>query len=218
MALAAPKTVERVSAPIDPKMMLIALRDVVQRAIITLMVIRDPDARYHGSGRSWCFDVVRDYQDAYGYSKPRVRQFEPTPIDIDRMEIVAVWLAWIRRGGDGGSVAEGERNLRRLISWALAVPMWRLASRENCSERTVRNRIDQSLNDILVRFGAINAEVEVIDEPYQNERTSFRVDVGRRVEGVVPRMHKVWIDGIGYMIDGRRHRDGTERVDAKKFA
>ncbi len=132
-------------APIDPKSMLSSLREVVRRAWQTLSVLRDPDLRFFRRG-GWLFSVVHDVNQAYGYSSAKARAFQPSPEDVSRMEIVMGWMAWLRR-------AEGELALKRIIGWSMGVPLWQMARREGCSERTITNRIDRSLNAVLKAFG-----------------------------------------------------------------
>jgi Domain of unknown function (DUF6362) len=126
---------------IDPKTMLASLREVVRRAWKTLAALRDPDLHYFRRG-GWLFSVVNEVNQAYGYSSAQARSFRPTSLDVSRMEIVMGWMAWLRR-------TEGDIAIRRLIGWSLGVPLWQMARRENCSERTITNRIDRSLNAIL---------------------------------------------------------------------
>lgn len=135
---------------------LAAIKNIVRRAIMTLLTLRDPDHRYqrqyHGS--AWLFPVVNTAQESYGYAR---YGFEPTPHDISQMEIVAGWLAWLKR-------TEGEGAIRRIISWTLGVPTWRIGSRERCSERTIRNRIDRSIVAIIRQFAAVDLAVEEVEE------------------------------------------------------
>jgi hypothetical protein len=71
--------------------------------------------------------------------------------------------------------------VHQVFHWARGVPVWQVAQREACTERTIYNRIDRSMAPAPTRFG------------------------------------KVYIDGIGYMRDGRRLRDGREKADAKQL-
>lgn len=196
----------------EPKAMLAALREAVRRAILTLAALRDPDARFLAVRSGWSIETVRAVEESYGYSKPRVRGFRPTPADISQMEIVAGWLAWLRR-------EQGDYALRRIIGWAMAVPLWRLGERESCSERTIVNRIDRSMNAILKEFGDIDAEVEVIEEQKPATPHAFSTPVqGHVTAGVRKQKGKVYIAGIGIMKDGRVWRNGTERLDERKIA
>ena len=199
----------------DPsaKAMLGALRKVVQRAIWTMAALPDPESRFLVQTSGW--DVLRASQEAYGYSAPRVRRFHPTAKDITTMEVVYEWLAWLRR-------QENEFAVRRIVGWAMAVPMWRLAQNEDVSVRTVHNRIDQSLNRILVQFAHLDAKVVPIDEKdepvlaYRTEK-SLAGHAGKRDQH-----QKVYIAGVGFMRGGEVIRDGTEKAERmrrrKKYA
>lgn len=194
---------------LDARTMLAGLKEVVKRALWTLAAIRDPDARFRYQGTAWGFDVVQTMQEAYGYSKPRVRSFAPSPEDVSQMEIVAVWLAWIRRTG-------GENDLRRIIGWAMAVPTWRLAQREACSEKTILNRIDRSLNSILKEFGNMDAGVERIEEKRVFAGCSFNLE-RPSIWDAVADPSKVYVAGVGWMKNGKKWRDGQERASRKEF-
>jgi hypothetical protein len=212
----------------DARKLLAGLRDVVKKAIWTLVALRDPDRQYMGGGTAWLLPVVRQW-DEYNSSAPRVRQFNPTPADVSHMEIVAVWLAWLRR-------EESESALRRIWAWALAVPTWKIAQREGCSEKTVLNRVDRSLNAILKHFGATDAEIEAIEEKVGTGRKSASPRQGRVGDGGPAFMSErplmddtlagvrlrvldlIYVDGVGLMKGGKRHRDGSEAVDRKKIA
>ena len=116
--------------------LLAAMREIIRYAVMTLNAVRDPDARYRGWSKLPT-TIVRDVQEAYGYSTPWVRRFSPTARDITQMEVVMPWLAWLRR-------EEGQDAIRRIIAWSLGVSVWRIGQREECSESTVMNRIDRS--------------------------------------------------------------------------
>jgi len=182
--------------------MLASLREVVRRAWQTLAVLRDPDLHFFRRG-GWLFSVVHDADQAYGYSSAQTRAFQPTNEDVSRMEIVMRWMAWLRR-------TEGELALKRIIGWSMGVPLWRMARRESCSERTITNRIDRSLNAVLKAFGDMDAAPAVIEEP-QHHGPRLRGHVAERPTGMQAGMlepGKVWIDGIGWMFKGRPWDDG----------
>ena len=196
-------------AAIDPKTMLASLREVVRRAWQTLSVLRDPDLHFFRRG-GWLFSVVHDMNQAYGYSSTQARGFQPTPEDVSRMEIVMGWMAWLRR-------AEGELALKRIIGWSMGVPLWQMARREGCSERTITNRIDRSLNAVLKTFGDMDAEPPVIEEKARHD-PRMRAHLSERPtelqEGTL-QPGKLWIDGIGWMFKGRPWDDG--HALAEKF-
>jgi hypothetical protein len=161
--------------------------------------------------------VVNAAQESYGYAR---YGFEPTPHDISQMEIVAGWLSWLRR-------TEGEFAIRRLISWTLGVPTWRIGSRERCSERTVRNRIDRSIAAIIRQFAAADITIEVAQDRRQPEALVngktlvplhpydlvFDKPAGPHGGEVV--LRKVYIYDKGFMLGSKRLRDGKHK--AEKF-
>src|SRR5688500_458250 len=74
---------------------LAVLKEIVRRAIVTLWTLKDPDRKYLAHRPSnWLLSVVRERSESYGWS---TYGFEPTAHDISQMEIVAGWLAWLRR-------------------------------------------------------------------------------------------------------------------------
>jgi hypothetical protein len=131
------------------------------------------------------------------------------PRDITRAEIVDSWLVWLR-------AEEGKRALHRVFHWARGVPLWVQAQREHCSERTIVNRIDRSMAAILREFLDVETDVAPIEEaaalPVRHYHAAWQATTGDA--GVRESFGKVWIDGIGYMRDGRRLRDGREKTDA----
>jgi hypothetical protein len=186
----------------DAKAMLAALRLVVRRAWQTLAVLRDPDLHYFRRG-GWLFTVVHEVNQAYGYASAQARAFQPTSLDVSRMETVMGWMAWLRR-------TEGERAIRRLIGWSMGVPLWQMARRENCSERTIANRIDRSLNCVLKAFGDLDARPETIEEPAARP-TGPHAHIEERpttMQAGTLQPGRLWIDGIGWMFKGRPWNDG----------
>lgn len=190
-----------------------AIKAIIRRGVMTLMTLRDPDRRYLHKTTAWLFPVVNTAQESYGYAR---YGFEPLPEDISQMETVANWLAWLKR-------TEGEGSVRRIIGWTLGVPTWRLGTRERCSERTIRNRIDRSVAAIIRQFAAVDIEVEYVNEPIIRPQTirqgrpqspfglSFSPLPGPHGEGVV--LRKVYVYDKGFMIGGKRLRDGRERAE-----
>jgi hypothetical protein len=179
----------------------------VRRAWQTLAVLRDPDLHYFRRG-GWLFSVVHDVRDAYGYSSVQARGFRPTSLDVSRMEIVMSWMSWLRR-------KEGEPAIKRLIGWSMGVPLWRIARRESCSERTIANRIDRSLNAVLRAFGDLDAQPETIEEPIGSMRSPNAHVEERPTEmrGGSIEPGRLWIDGIGWMFKGRPWNDGHALAD-----
>jgi Domain of unknown function (DUF6362) len=182
--------------------LLMAVRELVRYAILTLATVRDPDARYQGLAKlpAW---VVHDVRDAYGYSTPSVRRFVPTPRHITQMELLTPWLAWLRR-------EHGDLELRRLMAWAMGVPYWKLCDRERCSDITIKRRIDRSIALMVEQFVGVTLPIEYGEEPI--DKTPFAIIFERpdaTSNGEV-RLMKIYIGGRGFWRGGRyldnRHR------------
>ncbi len=186
---------------------LVAIKTIVRRAIITFMTLRDPDRKYQREfrGTSWLLPVVDTKQEAYGYKN---YGFEPTPHDISQMEIVADWLAWLKR-------SDGDNAVRRLISWTLGVPTWRLAARERCSDRTIRNRIDRSIVAMIRQFAAVDISVEIVEDGKTAAPYAMVFDPPSGPHGGPIILRKVYIYDKGFMLGSKKIRDGHWR--AEKF-
>jgi hypothetical protein len=190
--------------------LLIAMREIVRYAVMTLNALRDPDARYLGWSRL-PQPLIRDVAEAYGYSSAAVRRFHPTPQEVAQMEVVLPWLAWLRR-------EEGEVAVRRILAWALGVTLWRLGQREDCSDRTILNRIDRSVAKIIRRFAGPDIPVEIIEEPFKGAVYAMIWEKSPGpVMGEVTLM-RIYVGGKGMWKAGRWLRNGTEKLDRKKFA
>jgi hypothetical protein len=72
---------------------------------------------------------------------------------------------------------------------------------------------------ILREFLDVETDVPPIEEPaalpVRHYHASWEATIGDT--GVREEFGKVYIDGIGYMKDGRRLRDGREKADAKRL-
>jgi hypothetical protein len=188
-----------------------ALKRVIKRAIIVLDALGDSEMRFQGTGQVWG-RAVNDASMAYGYSDASVR-FVPTAREIAQAEVVADWLIWLGKHHGG---------VRRLVAWAHDEPFWRMAEREGCSERTIYSRIDRSVAAILKEFGDLDADIPVIEEvPEKAHAGAFFV---KRPVSLEPGSHstfrkvidphgKVWIDGVGFMKNGRRLNDGRNKIN-----
>jgi hypothetical protein len=194
-----------------------AVREIVRYALMTLNALRDPDKRYQGWARL-PMHVVHDTREAYGYASPAVRRFHPTPRDIDQMEVVVPWLAWLRR-------EHGECAVRRVIGWSLGLPLWRIGQREGCSDRTVSNRIDRSICAIIQQFVGVDLPVERIEEPYRGQVYAMVWEYPQGPVSGEVKLMKIYIGGRGLWQAGKGFLDGrrgyglrtAERL-AKKIA
>ena len=194
-----------------------AVKEIVRRAVLTLSAIQDPDARFRrGHQSSWTLPVVRDAAESYGYGAPSLARFVPTPRDVSQMEVVATWLAWLRR-------TEGEGALRRIIGWAKGIPGWSLGMKERCSERTIKNRIDRSIAAIIRQFAAVDLVVELIDEemvlhetltPRQGRANGpFSMVLEKPEGGSQVILRKVYIHDVGFVIGPKRLRNGHHKAE-----
>lgn len=179
-----------------------AFKEIVRRAIMTLLALKDPDRRWQSMSDGWLLSTVRDAREAYGYSEYR---WEPSAHDISQMEVVAGWLAWLRR-------TEGEGALRRIIAWTLAVPWWKLGQRERCSERTVRNRLDRSMASMVQRFASVDLSVEEVEDSKVATPYAMVLEKPSDTDGPVV-LRKIYIYDQGFMIGSRKWRDGREKAE-----
>lgn len=180
-----------------------ALKAVIKRAIIVLDALGDSEMRFQNTGQVWD-RAIDDAGMAYGYSEASVR-FVPTAREIAQADIVADWLIWL--GMHGGGV-------KRLVSWAHDDPIWRIAERERCSVRTVHSRIDRSVAAILKEFGGLDLLLPVIEEGPEPAHPNFATQRPTAAEhgSLIDQHGKVWIDGVGFMKNGKRLNDGRDKI------
>jgi hypothetical protein len=190
--------------------MLHALREAIRQGVLVMQAMDDLDYKYRRPLTStWRISAPDDPNTAYAYTELRLR-FVPSPRDITRAEIVDSWLVWLH-------TAEGKRGTHRIFHWARGAPQWLLAQRENCSERTIVNRIDRSMAKILDEFLETEIEVGHVEEPADKPVHAFHGEHVSEVTGAIGGHAKVWIDGVGFMRDGRRLRDGREKLDDRRL-
>lgn len=117
-----------------------ALRELLQRAVLTMFVVPDPDSRFRSELRTAWPEFVRHQRDAYGSAPPRVKMFQPTRRDLSVYLDVLSWLAWYQR-------TYGEETVNVFIWWCRGAAMWSLQERVStnrrrpCSPQTVRDRM-----------------------------------------------------------------------------
>jgi hypothetical protein len=188
------------------------LKAAVRNAILVMLALPDVHDPHRFQLRSMWLPVADDPQTAYAYTEVKTPRIVPSPKDISRAEIVDSWLVWLR-------AEEGKRAVHRVFHWARGVPTWVQAQRENCTERTIHNRIDRSMAAVLREFLDEEMTVEPIEEraalPVRHYHAAWEATAGDT--GVREAFGKVWIDGIGMMKDGRRLRDGREKAEAKRL-
>jgi hypothetical protein len=192
------------------RVMLMALKIAVRNGVLTMQAMDDLDYKFRQPLTStWRISAPDDPNTAYAYNEVKLR-FVPSPRDITRAEIVDSWLVWLHG-------VEGKRGTHRIFHWARGAPQWLQAQREGCSERTIVNRIDRSMAAILAEFFLAEAEVEHVDEPADKPVRSFHGEHVSDIVGTIEKHGKVFIDGVGFMRDGRRLRDGMGKADDRRL-
>lgn len=184
---------------------LLAMREILRYAIMTLAALPDPDARFLG----WAqmpVNVVHSVKEAYGYSSTFVRRFQPTPAHVQQMERVGPWLAWMRREC-------GEEALQRLIGWSMGVPAWKLGQREGCSEKTVMNRMDRSVAAVIRQFSGADIVVEEVEEPIDGVKYAVIFERPDATSNSPVKFMKIYIGGRGMWRGGKYLRDGSHRAE-----
>lgn len=190
--------------------MLAALKLAVRDGVLVMQAMSDLDYKWRQPLRStWRISAPDDPNTAYAYTELRLR-FVPSPRDITRAEYVDGWLVWLRG-------VEGKSGAHRVWHWARGAPTWLQAQREKCSEKTIGNRIDRSMAAILREFLCEDVELAEINEPADEPTRSFHGEHSSDVTGAIEAHGKCWIDGVGYMRDGRRVRDGREKAEGGKL-
>ena len=211
--------------------LLSSLKETIREAWLTLAALPDPDSRFRrGLGFGWVFQTIDDYRsDGLTRCKPT-----PSPEDISEAEVVFEWLAWLRRQSEPEG---GEFSIIRIAAWSLGTMGWQMAQRENCSEKTIHNRIDRSVAEILDEFivptiderteacllsmAADAANIAPINEPEtRRERIrGFTPAPERPISGPLEDAGKVYIAGVGMMFRGKKYRstcDAAEEFRGKR--
>jgi hypothetical protein len=187
-----------------------ALKRTIKYMVLILDALGDSEMRFLSVGASWD-RAVGDASTAYGYTEQANVRLRPTPREHSQADIVARWLAWLGKH-------EGPKAVPRIVSWAHDEPMWRMAMREKCSERTIANRIDRSVAAIMAEFGGGEVDVGVIEEGPDKPIVHFATRGVEVQTGVRQGSYgRVWIDGVGFMKDGRRMSRGDERLDLRRL-
>ncbi|MBM7483338.1 hypothetical protein ACVWWI_003346 [Bradyrhizobium sp. USDA 3686] len=192
-----------------------SLKAAVKRSIVVMDAMLDPDRRFLrvacSMGPVWA-QAIDQAEDAYGYTETRIR-FIPTAREIAQAETVADWLSWLAR-------EKGRECIRLLTSWAREMPIWKIADLERCSERSVHNRIDRLVAAILSEFGGISAEIpdETQERPGRAHPPNFMTERPMPSDAGEISLAKVWIGGVGFMKNGKRLRNGQEKISERMVA
>lgn len=185
------------------------VRELLRRAILTMVSLPDPDARFQPIPGGW--DVVQGAE-AYGYTPAKFR-IRPSSADITLLDTLEPWLSWIRR-------TLGQPELDRLVAWSLGTPVWKIARREGRSERTIYNRIDRTVAAAIEHHANASIRVEIVDEPLVDERLEAVIcEKPPGPHGVGdPILKKVYIGELGFfVINGRRWSTGIEKYDMRQI-
>jgi hypothetical protein len=120
---------------------------LVERSILTLAAVPDPDARYRRWWVSSMPEPVRRAVEAYNIEEaPRVRRFVPSRADHDRYLEVLGWLNWLAAGNDG------PRELKIVWLRAFGVPYWKIAQRFGRSDRTIQRWHEAAISRLFRRY------------------------------------------------------------------
>lgn len=187
--------------------MLASLKVTIQEAWHIALLLPDLDARFRKglNGGSWPFAVVHEACDAYGWHETWLKR-SPSPAEISEMEVVMEWMVWLRQRKNG------DVDLKRIIGWAIGVPMYILASRERRSVRTIQNRIDRSMAAILNEFLDVRLNIVPIDEMEikPGRIRWFSSPTGMQESGETTEAGKVYVSGIGLMFRGKKYRSSYD--------
>jgi len=89
-------------------------------------------------------DVVREINEAYGYTDERPPKFAASPRDVSNMLPVLKWLCVHRQKNNG------ERDFKLMLARARNVPWWKLATKFGRSERQVQRWLDGAVTGIYL--------------------------------------------------------------------
>lgn len=89
-------------------------------------------------------EIVREINEAYGYSDVRPPKFVASPRDVSNMLPVLEWLCRHRKKNNG------ERDFKLILARVRGVPWWKLANRFGRSERQVQRWLDGAATGIYL--------------------------------------------------------------------
>lgn len=189
---------------------IVAVREIIRRAILTFHALPDPQRHFHYQGSTW----AGDYMDQYGKEFTPIH-YTPTPYEVDQAVIVLPWLKYL------GEV-EGRKAVLRLLAWCHGATNTRQAKREGCSEKTLISRVNASVAKIIDRFFGVACTIEVVEEPYKETEFALAAhacgeDMSERAAAFgsygPPRIMTVYVHRWGYMRNGRQWDNGHGMVD-----
>lgn len=176
-------------------------REIIRRGVQTIRAYDDKEAKYLAGGRNWA-TILDDPNLAYGYNSTSFH-YKPTAQEIDQSFEVWDWLKWLEQ-------VHGKRDFQRVMAWASGISVSLIAKRENCSEKTVMNRIDRSVAVIANKFAGGNLKVFVVDEPYRETDFAFVIEKPK-FGGKPDKIKRVFVYSQGYFLNGKKWNDGRRK-------
>lgn len=125
---------------------------LVERSILTLRAMPEPEARFLGGPRSGLPAPVVRLKDLDLEARLALRAkappWRPTAKDVDRYLECLSWLCWLERVPGGADAV-------KIITLATyGVPMWRISQRFAVSDRTVHRWRDVAFQRLTLRYWA----------------------------------------------------------------
>jgi hypothetical protein len=187
------------------------LKEIVRTSVIVMYSIGWRDTQFMRSA----FGSINSIDDpalAYGYEETRVKQFSPR--EISRAEMVDSWLTWLSLRQD-----DGVRQVARIQDWARGKALWQIAQREDCSERTILNRVDRSMAQMLAELFNVHVElVPPVLERLETHPLSFFLEKpASGYAGERTSFGKAFVHGTGFVRNGKPLRDGRHKAEDKKL-
>lgn len=182
-----------------------AVKEIIRRAILTFHALPDPQSHFHYQGSTWAGDYIDDYGKEY---VPLF--FKPTAHDVDQALVVLPWLKYLGE-------KEGRRSVLRLVAWCHGISNHKQGERENVSAKTIINRVDRSVSEIIAKFFGVSCTIEVVEEPYKQTDFAVSIDYGERItqfgQAGPPRIMTVYVYSKGYMRNGKQWHNGESQTD-----
>jgi hypothetical protein len=128
--------------------------------------------------------------------------------------MVDSWLMWLSlRQGDG------VRQAARIQDWARGKAVWLMAQREDCSERTIINRIDRSMALMLAELFNVHVDLEppVLERLETHPLSFFLEKPVSNYAGTRSNFGKAFVHGTGFVRNGKPLRDGRHKAEDKKL-
>jgi hypothetical protein len=129
------------------------------------------------------------------------------------MLMVDSWLTWLSLQRDGIT------QVARIEDWACRKALWQIAQREDCSERTILNRVDRSMAQMLAELFNVHVElVPPVLERLETHPLSFFLEKpASGYAGERTSFGKAFVHGTGFVRNGKPLRDGRHKTEDKKL-